>query len=255
MRQHIIAATLISGVALGIAVVSAPTVGCANPAICRCQFQCDCDQDGVLDVVDMNYLIDVIFFSREDVQDGLCPVTRSDFDANGFADAVDLNGLIDHLFFSGLGPLDPCGPYGTLTDYDGCLQFDTRRDIDTVPLPQYDCIDYIYDQPSRVLYLTHYHAAFNCCPTYLIGTVTSEPGLITITEGENLTDPPGGCECLCLFNTFYTISEVPATEITIQILGMYLYGDPPVTATIDLSDSYQWVGEVCIERSRYPWLY
>lgn len=80
------------------------TIGSA----CTCPMQSDLDSDGFLTALDLNALIDVIFFSAPDVQDADCPNTRSDFDCSGAPDALDLNALIDHLFFGGSGPCDPC---------------------------------------------------------------------------------------------------------------------------------------------------
>jgi len=75
---------------------------------CNCPFQADFDESGARDAVDLNLLIDILFFNAPDIQDPDCPATRSDFDYSGAPDAVDLNQLIDHLFFNGPEPVDPC---------------------------------------------------------------------------------------------------------------------------------------------------
>ena len=77
---------------------------------CDCPYQGDFDESGFLDAIDLNELINTLFFNGPDPRDALCATTRADFDNSGFADALDLNGLIDHLFFSGEGPCDPCNP-------------------------------------------------------------------------------------------------------------------------------------------------
>ena len=77
-------------------------------SICDCPHQGDFDASGYLDAIDLNELIDVLFFGGFDPHDPLCPITRGDLDGNGFSDALDLNGLIDHLFFGGDPPCDPC---------------------------------------------------------------------------------------------------------------------------------------------------
>lgn len=79
-----------------------------NP--CDCSSQCDLHEDGFLDSVDLNRLIDVLFFNGSDMHDPTCPITRSDFDGNGIADASDLNQLINCLYFEGPMPMDPCNP-------------------------------------------------------------------------------------------------------------------------------------------------
>jgi hypothetical protein len=91
------------------------TVGTGG-SLCDCPYQSDFDANGLLDAIDLNSLIDVLFFGGADPQDPNCPVSRGDFDNSGFSDAIDLNDLIDHLFFGGEGPCDPCNPVqGTCT--------------------------------------------------------------------------------------------------------------------------------------------
>jgi hypothetical protein len=77
---------------------------------CDCPHQCDYDDNGFLDSVDMSVLIDVIYAGGTDIQDPTCPTTRGDFNGEGFPDSVDLVLLIDHLFAGGPGPADPCNP-------------------------------------------------------------------------------------------------------------------------------------------------
>ena len=62
----------------------------------------DMNGDGFRDAVDLNSLIDVLFFNGT----AGCPPYVSDFNCDGFADATDLNGLIDFLFFDPAPP--PC---------------------------------------------------------------------------------------------------------------------------------------------------
>jgi len=80
---------------------------------------CDCPNQGnlvvtsespVIDPLDLNALIDVLFFSAVDPQDPHCPRTRGDFNNDRLSDPVDLNLMIDYLFFSGEMPCDPCDP-------------------------------------------------------------------------------------------------------------------------------------------------
>ncbi len=77
---------------------------------CDCPYQADFNADSVLDAVDLNALIDALFFNGPDPQDPNCPTTRSDFNNDGIPDATDLNALIDALFFNGPGPCNPCDP-------------------------------------------------------------------------------------------------------------------------------------------------
>ncbi|MBD3299410.1 MAG: hypothetical protein GF341_12190 [candidate division Zixibacteria bacterium] len=75
---------------------------------CSCPFQCDFNEDLVLDAVDLNEEINALFFNGPNPQDPGCPTTRADFNNDGFPDATDLNSLIEHLFFNGPPPVDPC---------------------------------------------------------------------------------------------------------------------------------------------------
>jgi hypothetical protein len=77
---------------------------------CDCPLQADLDGSGQWDAVDLNLLIDILFFNAPDVCDATCPLCRSDLDCSGSADAVDLNLMIDLLFFNGPPPCDPCAP-------------------------------------------------------------------------------------------------------------------------------------------------
>ncbi len=77
---------------------------------CSCPLQANLNADAVLDAVDLNLMIGVIFFNANDPQDPNCPITRTDFNGDGFADAVDLNLMIGFLFFNEPGPTDPCSP-------------------------------------------------------------------------------------------------------------------------------------------------
>ena len=84
--------------------------GFIDEGCCECAFQADYDASTLIDALDLNELISVLFFSAPDTQDPLCPATRGDFNNDLFADALDLNALIEYLFFSGPGPCDPCNP-------------------------------------------------------------------------------------------------------------------------------------------------
>ena len=75
---------------------------------CSCPFVGDPDGSGFFDAVDVQWLIDVVFFAFPATNDPDCPSTRSDVDCSGFADAVDVQWIIDVVFFAGIPPCDPC---------------------------------------------------------------------------------------------------------------------------------------------------
>ena len=78
---------------------------------------CDCpaegdvsDNDGIINAIDLNGLIDVIFYSAPAPPvDPQCPhINRGDLNCDGIVDALDLNWMIDYIFFSGPNPCNPC---------------------------------------------------------------------------------------------------------------------------------------------------
>ena len=79
-------------------------------AECDCPHQGDFNADGFLDALDLNDLIDILFFAGANITDPLCTTTRADLNCDNTPDALDLNYLIEHLFFAGPVPCDPCNP-------------------------------------------------------------------------------------------------------------------------------------------------
>lgn len=82
---------------------------CDTPP-CDCPFQADGEANGALDALDLNIMIDALFFSGANPQDVTCPTFRFDLDCNSVTDALDLNVMIELLFFAGPAPCDPCVP-------------------------------------------------------------------------------------------------------------------------------------------------
>ncbi|GAB4319037.1 MAG: hypothetical protein Kow0074_08590 [Candidatus Zixiibacteriota bacterium] len=78
------------------------------PGPCDCPFQGDLDANFVRDAVDLNLLVDALFFGGDDPAEPTCPVSRMDWNCDGFADAVDLNLFITGIFFVPAPPCDPC---------------------------------------------------------------------------------------------------------------------------------------------------
>ncbi|GAB4324831.1 MAG: hypothetical protein Kow0074_18150 [Candidatus Zixiibacteriota bacterium] len=77
---------------------------------------CICDQhgeltgDAVIDAVDLNSLIEGIFFNgAPPPADPECPhIHRGDYNCDNAYDVVDLNEMIEYMFFSGTTLCDPC---------------------------------------------------------------------------------------------------------------------------------------------------
>lgn len=84
--------------------------------LCCCEFHGDVHDDPmhVPDAVDLNDLIDYIFFNGPvPIIDPGCPhINRSDVNCDAYPDAVDMNTYIDYIYFNGdiCDPCD-CSPY------------------------------------------------------------------------------------------------------------------------------------------------
>jgi hypothetical protein len=135
-----------------------------------------------------------------------------------------------------------------LLGYYGCKEFQKDSPPDSTP-PNQDCIEYQYDGEGMLL-LKHVNSGFNCCPDDILAEITLVGNLITITEIE---EPPGGwCDCICLFDVDYQISDLPPGEYTITVNQLYLQpGDEILEFTVDLTSATS--GEYCVQRDDYPW--
>lgn len=77
---------------------------CAGQACFCTKPPADFDGDAFLTVVDLNGLIDVLYFGGQAEMEQFCRLHPADFDADGYFNDIDLNLMIEHLFFSGPGP-------------------------------------------------------------------------------------------------------------------------------------------------------
>lgn len=112
-----------------------------------------------------------------------------------------------------------------------------------------DCLLYSYDG-SSLLSLTHINTAFNCCPDSFPVTISLSGDTLRIVENEMLDQ--GGCNCLCLYDLEYRVSDLPPGSYQLEIGQMYL-GDGGETHHITLELSGAVSGNHCIARSHYPW--
>jgi len=202
----------------------------------------DVNRDWLIDLADVLHLI-AYLYKNGPAPD---PFDAGDVDCSGIIDLGDALYLISYLYKGGPAP-GPC-PTGILLDYSGCKQFQKGTATDGTP-PDQDCIEYQYDG-TGVLLLNHLNAGFNCCPDEILADITIENNIITIGEDESLES--GGCDCLCLFDVHYQISNLPSGEYTIRVYGMYLQeGDEILEFTVDLASSPS--GSFCVYRDHYPW--
>jgi len=75
---------------------------------CDCPRQGDLAQNGVIDVNDVLAVIKVAFINGTDVQDPLCPKTRSNVNNLGPVDVNDVLYIIKTAFSNGPAPVNPC---------------------------------------------------------------------------------------------------------------------------------------------------
>ncbi len=209
------------------------------------QYLCgDADGGGGINVADVTYLVDYLFFGGPEP----VPYLAGDCDANGAINIADLTYLVTYLF--GGGPAPCSSPTGTLIDYTSCKTF--QKESDSTP-PTQDCIEYDYDGAS-VLSLKHVNAAFNCCPSAIEADITIEDNLITIDESESF-DTLGPCPCLCLFDLDMEIINLPPGVYTIKVNQLYLEGGDEIHEfTVALSSSPS-SDSHCVDRDYYPWGY
>lgn len=142
-------------------------------------------------------------------------------------------------------------PSGTMIDHSGCKLPTDALDS----LLEEDCVVYDYDGEG-VLSLTHLNDLFNCCPDVLWADITIEADTITIEEWES-TEISGGCDCICLFDLYYEIVNLPPGEYVIRVINsVYVnwYGNGEIIEfTIDLTTTPS--GYFCIDRDYLPWIY
>jgi len=137
---------------------------------------------------------------------------------------------------------------GNLTDIVGCKTVADKDDLEE------DCIVYEYDG-SGTLSLSHINDVFNCCPDTIMVDFSFDDNIITITETESL-DIGGGCDCICIFDLFYEITNLPPDIYTVRVDNTYYYNYlncDIIEFTVDLTTTTS--GYFCVDRYYLPWIY
>jgi hypothetical protein len=151
-----------------------------------------------------------------------------------------------HRFFRLISELPPVG---YLTNYSDCKTTGAGAPKEGyVPSSSEECLQYEW-QGEGTLALKHINAGFNCCPDRLIGLVAIQDNTITLTE----TEVGGLCNCNCLYDLDYEITNLKPGLYTLQVVptGYVPPGDPPLTFAVDCTGPTN--GIQCVRRSGYPW--
>jgi hypothetical protein len=76
---------------------------------CHCPLQGDMNGDGFFNALDLNLMIDALYFEGDLPQDSQCPTARADATSDGDLDMMDIEFMVGVLFFGGPFPINPCG--------------------------------------------------------------------------------------------------------------------------------------------------
>ena len=141
-------------------------------------------------------------------------------------------------------------PVGMIDDYSGCKHL-TATSGSTLPFsPDSSCV-VLYNFPAdNLLRIYHINTAYNCCVDALDAHFEFAEGLLPITGIEH---PPGGlCDCICLYDVHYSISNYEQGITTIRFVELYLpAGQDQLEITVDLAREGTWA--LCVPREGYPW--
>jgi len=195
----------------------------------------DANSDGLVNVSDAVYIVNFVFVG------GPAPVPLEAGDANldGSVNVSDAVTIVNYIFQG--SPICVSEDF-TITYFDGCK---TQGKVDTLPLNM-DCIVLDYNA-YQTLSIRHYNTVFNCCPVdpYAEVIIDDMTNTIYVNEYEN-----GQCYCMCIFDIFYEIPNLPPDEYTIIVSECWPQNTDH-TYTIDLNTTPY--DSICIERSGYPY--
>ena len=197
---------------------------------------------------DLVALLDVMFGSLEPPA---CweeaNLDQSQPEGPGSVSLSDLTVMIDVLFIS-LAPPPDCPhssePQGEVIDHSSCKSKDGYADKGGAE----GCLHWMYDGDG-VLTIEHINTVLNCCPVILAEVeVSGDP--IVITQIDSLFN--GGCDCACVFDITYEITNLSPGAYTITVVEPYLFNQgPEMVTTVDLVAEPE--GTFCLPRSGYPW--
>ena len=139
---------------------------------------------------------------------------------------------------------------GAVSAFSGCKYLNKTtglsKNIETLP-DTLAAVEYFYDGESQLI-LTHINAGFNCCPAEIVSTFVLEGNTIIITPKETASD----CDCNCLYDLVFDLTNVQAQLYTIRFVEQYT-GEEDEKLEFEVDFSKQPTGSYCVPRTHYPW--
>jgi hypothetical protein len=109
------------------------------------------------------------------------------------------------------------------------------------------CVEFSYDPATGNLLITHLNAAFNCCPDSVNLNFQLRNDTIFIAE----TEESSLCNCDCLYDLDFKLSSIEAKEYVLNFTEPYCCDQVKLIVSINLAETIN--GQVCVERTQYPW--
>ena len=124
---------------------------------------------------------------------------------------------------------------------------------DDPPLDQ-ECLESEWDGQGSLI-IRHINAALNCCPANpAIVTVVPDEGEVAGTITLDESQVGGYCDCYCLFDLEFSLSELPPGTYEITVICEDVgQPDPTINLILVLPMGVPGTDIFCIERHGYPW--
>ena len=143
-------------------------------------------------------------------------------------------------------PAPEPGPVGSLVDASGCKNKDGHEDPPVLPNDR-GFLFWSYNADTGLLRVNHVNAGLNCCPEYT-ASIALAGDQLTVTE----TETEGLCDCLCLFDFAFEVTNLPVGVYEITVDEEYLEPENDILAgIIDLTQAE--FGTIEAARRHYPW--
>lgn len=131
---------------------------------------------------------------------------------------------------------------GSLIGNSNCKS-NLKADITT----NFSCVEYSYNEKSKILIFKHINTGFNCCPEGFYCNVSLKNDTIVIEEFEN----SNLCDCNCLYDLNIEVKGVESKIYQIKFIEPYCRDQENLEFPIDLAVLPQ--GSYCVTRTNYPW--